>query len=93
MAKRRLAKAPQGRENRGTGSRWKIWVIAGILCVVTGGLVAMVLTQRGSNAAQSGPARAGRPAPDFTLKTFDGQSISLSTLKGKAVLVNFWAPT
>jgi len=93
MAKRKLAKAPSGKEKRQAGSKWKIWVIVGILCVVTGALVAMVLTQSGTNAAQSGPVRAGRPAPDFTVKTFDGQSIALSSLKGKPVLVNFWSPT
>ncbi len=30
-------------------------------------------------------------APDFTLKTFDGQTIKLSSLKGKVVVINFWA--
>jgi thiol-disulfide isomerase/thioredoxin len=30
-------------------------------------------------------------APDFTLKTFDGQEITLSQLKGKVVLLDFWA--
>jgi len=30
-------------------------------------------------------------APDFTLKTFDGQEIILSQLKGKVVLLDFWA--
>jgi peroxiredoxin len=33
----------------------------------------------------------GKPAPDFTLTSLDGQKISLADLKGKAVLVNFWA--
>lgn len=33
----------------------------------------------------------GTTAPDFTLETLDGQSLSLSSLRGKAVLVNFWA--
>jgi thiol-disulfide isomerase/thioredoxin len=30
-------------------------------------------------------------APDFTLKTFAGQKITLSQLKGKVVLLDFWA--
>lgn len=30
-------------------------------------------------------------APDFTLKTLDGQQITLSQLKGKTVLLDFWA--
>jgi peroxiredoxin len=30
-------------------------------------------------------------APDFTLKTLDGQEITLSQLRGKMVLLDFWA--
>lgn len=33
----------------------------------------------------------GKEAPDFTLKQFDGGEIRLSDLRGKTVLVNFWA--
>ncbi len=35
--------------------------------------------------------QTGFLAPDFTLKTLDGQTIQLSALKGKIVLVNLWA--
>lgn len=31
------------------------------------------------------------PAPDFTLETLSGESITLSELKGKKVILNFWA--
>jgi peroxiredoxin len=33
----------------------------------------------------------GAPAPDFSLKTLDGQQATLSQLKGHPVLINFWA--
>lgn len=33
----------------------------------------------------------GQPAPDFTLMALDGSSFTLSSLKGKYVLVDFWA--
>jgi len=36
-------------------------------------------------------AEKGRAAPDFRLKTLDGQTVRLSDLRGKTVLVNFWA--
>jgi peroxiredoxin len=31
------------------------------------------------------------PAPDFTLKDVDGNTVSLASLKGKIVIVDFWA--
>jgi cytochrome c biogenesis protein CcmG, thiol:disulfide interchange protein DsbE len=31
------------------------------------------------------------PAPDFTVKTLDGREITLSQLRGKVVLIDFWA--
>jgi peroxiredoxin len=34
---------------------------------------------------------AGCRAPDFTLTTYDGDSITLSDYRGKIVLLNFWA--
>ncbi|MFO7317023.1 MAG: redoxin domain-containing protein [Bacilli bacterium] len=33
----------------------------------------------------------GKPAPDFTLNTLDGNPLTLSDLKGKKVILNFWA--
>jgi peroxiredoxin len=35
-------------------------------------------------------AEIGNAAPDFTLQTIDGQSITLSKFRGKTVLLNFW---
>lgn len=33
----------------------------------------------------------GAPAPDFKLMTPDGKEVSLSSLKGKVVMIDFWA--
>ncbi len=33
----------------------------------------------------------GAPAPDFTLAALDGGTVTLSSLRGKVVLINFWA--
>jgi cytochrome c biogenesis protein CcmG/thiol:disulfide interchange protein DsbE len=44
----------------------------------------------GLKKAQAGPVNSG-PAPDFTLTDFKGQKLTLSELRGKVVIINFWA--
>jgi cytochrome c biogenesis protein CcmG, thiol:disulfide interchange protein DsbE len=36
-------------------------------------------------------AETGEPAPDFTLATLNGETVRLSDLRGRPVVVNFWA--
>jgi peroxiredoxin len=38
-----------------------------------------------------GKTQIGKAAPDFTVPTIDGKEVSLSSLKGKYVLLDFWA--
>ncbi|MBN2462535.1 MAG: redoxin domain-containing protein [Dehalococcoidia bacterium] len=35
-------------------------------------------------------AQIGRPAPDFTLNSLDGKTISLSDYQGKLIMLDFW---
>jgi len=42
-------------------------------------------------AAAFGVASANAPAPPFQLTTLDGRTVTSDQLKGKVVLVNFWA--
>jgi len=55
-------------------------------------LMSVGCKDKNETAPSAGKAAAiGQPAPDFTLKAADGRSITLSSLRGKVVLVNFWA--
>jgi peroxiredoxin len=62
------------------------------------GIAAMVSNYKAANnnnAAQDTANAAddilGKPAPDFTLNDVNGKPVALSSLKGKYVLVDFWA--
>jgi AhpC/TSA family len=38
------------------------------------------------------PPAVGQPAPPFSVRTLDGHTVSLADLRGKTVLLHFWAP-
>jgi len=63
-----------------------------IAAIVAAMLFAGIRIARNNRA--NGPAKGqliGNLAPDFELQTLDGKSLKLSDLRGKAVLLNFWA--
>lgn len=45
----------------------------------------------GSDTDQTTLVKVGEQAPDFTVTMFDGEPVTLSSLRGKVVLLNFWA--
>ena len=69
-----------------SGYRWPL--LAGILLIIT--LFAIGGAQQGNRGVVAG-ALINTSAPDFTLTTFDGESVRLRTLRGKPVVINFWA--
>ncbi len=46
---------------------------------------------RSSGRASNTDPMVGTEAPDFSLQTPDGETYRLSDLRGRAVLINFWA--
>lgn len=75
-----------------------------IMLIVLIGLVAAIILWPVEAQAAAAPAlteqddtesttliRTGDIAPDFTVKMIDGKKITLSELRGKVVLVTFWA--
>jgi cytochrome c biogenesis protein CcmG/thiol:disulfide interchange protein DsbE len=92
MGKRRLIKSPSAKEKRQAKARWTTWALIGGAVVILGVVVALVMMQSGQNPTASKP-HVGDAAPDFTLRLLNGGSVTLASLKGKPVLLNFWAST
>jgi peroxiredoxin len=70
-----------------------LWIILGVavvLCILA--IAALGLVYFALNLPASSPSvRNGGFAPDFNLPSLSGQNLSLSDLRGKPVLINFWA--
>ncbi len=83
---------PKGPADRGSGepprAGWKRALDIALWVAVLGVLVWRFGPQVG---AAIGIGDTDLPAPEFSVTTLDGETIRLSELEGRVVLVNFWA--
>ena len=85
-------------------STLRLWLLVALL-VVVGALMFILPTGEETPVEQNDATaetvadetetttlvKEGMQAPDFSITMFDGSELTLSKLKGKVVLVNFWA--
>ncbi len=91
----------QDEEDVSDGPRWRFYAVPGIVLVIV--LALGFLIQSGQEAEGASTAitfagkvntpapKVGAAAPDFTLVGLNGKPVSLSSFKGKVVLLNFFA--
>lgn len=78
-------------------SNGQLWVMLALIVIIIA--VIFLLPSCGNRSAKGGASQSdsttlvkvGDPAPDFTVALFDGSQLKLSELRGKVVLLNFWA--
>jgi cytochrome c biogenesis protein CcmG, thiol:disulfide interchange protein DsbE len=76
------------------GGRFTIFGVAltpGALAAWIAVLALLALLAFGLLRNQRGPVQVGEIVPEFSLTTFTGEQFRLQDLRGKVVVVNFWA--
>lgn len=89
MGKRKLTKEAVGKTTARRKTPRAFWGIAGAAALIIAGVVGYMVFDAGRRPE----AKAGKTAPDFSLKLFNGQALALSDLKGRPILINFWSST
>ncbi len=84
----RLAAAGKASSSAGQRPTWKRWTMSVCLGISTLLVLVLLLIPRGDAAAS---LIAGEPAPNFDLPALGGGKVQLAGLKGKPVILNFWA--
>ena len=71
--------------------RWEIVMLISLLAGIVWTVFSRVPSAIGAPLSSSPSPREGFLAPDFTLDALRGEKVTLSHLRGKIVVVNFWA--
>lgn len=66
-------------------------LIVGLLLIAAASASTFGYAASGASVAQRGVVKPGEPAPNFQLRDMNGRVVALSDLRGKVVLLNFWA--
>jgi len=80
--------SPAGRSPAGSLGRMLSF---GFVVAVVLALVLMLGYGLASKQGNTGNSLLAREAPNFTLELFDGNTLTLSDMRGQPVVVNFWA--
>lgn len=83
------------RKPRRKSSR-QLWIMLALIVVIAAVIVLLPTgaepePQPSDELEATTLVHAGEEAPDFTVGMFDGSTVTLSELRGKVVLLNFWA--
>lgn len=77
-------------------SNKSIWIMLVLILAILAAILFMPSCGNSTKGASADTeattlVKVGDTAPDFTVTMFDGSQVTLSALKGKVVLLNFWA--
>ena len=78
-------------EHSSRKKRWDIVMLLSLAAATMWTMISRVPSAIGAPLSSLPSPREGFLAPDFTLDTLQGDQVKLSDLRGKIVVVNFWA--
>jgi len=67
------------------------FVLLGVVCLAGLGIQVHAQRPRGPASINRKEVAAGTSAPDWRLQTVEGETVALSELRGKVVVLDFWA--
>lgn len=72
-------------------TRWQSYILILLVAILGGAWIHMTRVPIENDAEIHAAAHVNFQAPDLALTTLDGAPVALADLRGKVVLINFWA--